>query len=150
MVESDLEGTKMLQNAYSDLVSDVSGVSKDKGARLHQWSILKAKNQQFEISKIKDKEYYRIKACHSGLFLSIGSASVEENGEVLQWPWHGGYDQNWKIEQNSSGYYTITNVNSGLLLSIKEDSDKRGVRIVQQKDSGSYRHKWKIVLPADL
>jgi len=147
-MESDLEGTKVIQNVYSDLVLDVQGQSKDGGARIWQYPSNKTKAQHFEISKYK--EYYRIKACCSGLFLDVPGGSVKEDAVIQQWRWNGTFAQLWKIEPAGYDYYTITNVGSGLFLSIKEDSDKAKLAVVQQKDSGSYRHQWKIVLPTDI
>jgi len=117
--KSKITGTKKILNAHSDLLLDI-----------------------FEISKIEDSEYYRLKYSSGEYFLSVAGASFLENADVCQWPWNATLDQNWKIEQHSSGYYTITNRNSGLLLSIKDDSQTKV--IVQQKDSGSLRHQWKI------
>ncbi len=149
-IVSDLEGIKVIQNVCSALVLDVPGQSNNEGARIWQYKSNKTKAQHFEISKIKDKEYYQIKACCSGLFLDVASASNQEDGVVWQWGWNGTFAQLWKIEPAEYGYYTIINVGSGLLLSIKEDSEKAELAVVQQKDSGSYRHKWKLVLLADI
>ena len=71
--------------------------------------------------------------------------SQNENAQVVQYEYNGGWNQQWKITTTSDGKYKIQNRWSGLYLGVLNNSTNDGASIVQVSDESS-SSEWFILL----
>lgn len=88
--------------------------------------------------------YYKIVNRNSGLALDISGASKTNGGVAIQWPYSGGYNQQWK-EVAVNGGYKLVNRNSGLLLDDPNSSKTAGTQLDQWNDSNANNQWWNLV-----
>jgi len=89
--------------------------------------------------------YYDIwNATSSGslLVLDVSGASQSPNGQVITWPWNGGYNQEWSFVPVYDGWYQIVNRNSGQCLSVSGPSTSPGADLVQYPCFGGNNQLW--------
>ena len=127
----------------SGKVVDVSDVSTNPSANVHQWDYVGGANQQWILDSTGDG-YYTITAVHSGLCLDVQDWSTAAGGNVLQWHNNRQANQKWKFEKLDDGYYKITNQHSGKVLDVSNSSKENG-GIIQQWDwNGTNAQRWKL------
>jgi hypothetical protein len=81
---------------------------------------------------------------HSGLCLDVADASMEDGADVNQYPWHGGYNQQWKIEILDDGWNRIVNRQSGKCLDVRGASTADHARVQQYEWNGGDNQRWKL------
>ena len=82
---------------------------------------------------------------NSGKVLDVCGLSQNENAQVVQYEYNGGWNQQWKITTTSDGKYKIQNRWSGLYLGVLNNSTNDGASIVQVSDESS-SSEWFILL----
>ena len=122
---------------------DVSDVSTNPSANVHQWDYVGGENQQWILDSTGDG-YYTITAVHSGLCLDVQDWSTAAGGNVLQWHNYQQANQKWKFEKLDDGYYKITNQHSGKVLDVSGASVDNGANIQQWDWNGSDAQRWKL------
>ncbi len=88
--------------------------------------------------------YYEIVNRHSGMALDITGASTANGGAAIQWPYHGGTNQQWQ-EVPTNGGYKLVNRNSGLLLDDPSGSRTQGTKLDQWNDTNGSNQWWNLV-----
>ena len=88
--------------------------------------------------------YYKIVNRNSGQVLDISGASTANGGAVIQWPYSGGANQQWR-EISVNGGYKLVNRNSGLLLDDPGGSKTAGTKLDQWGDSNGSNQWWNLV-----
>ncbi len=88
--------------------------------------------------------YYKLVNHNSGLVLDISGASTANGGMAIQWPYSGGYNQQWQ-EVAINGGYKLLNRNSGLLLDDPGNSKTTGTQIDQWQDTNGSNQWWNLV-----
>ncbi|MFF4798861.1 alpha-L-fucosidase [Streptomyces sp. NPDC001351] len=81
---------------------------------------------------------------NSGKVMDVKDASTADGALVIQWPWTGGANQQWKLLPDTDGSYRLSNVKSGKVLDSPGGS-ARGANLDQWTDSGSDNQWWKLV-----
>jgi outer membrane protein assembly factor BamB len=87
---------------------------------------------------------YEIVNRNSGQALDITNNSTTNGGLVIQWPYHGGTNQQWK-EVSVNGGYKLVNGNSGLLLDDPGGSKTNGTQLDQWNDTNASNQWWNLV-----
>ncbi|MGW6908249.1 alpha-L-fucosidase [Streptomyces sp. NPDC054940] len=80
----------------------------------------------------------------SGKVLDVSDASTADGSAVIQWPWGGGTNQQWKLLPNTDGSYRLSNVRSGRVLQSPGGS-AQGDGLNQWSDDGGDNQSWKLV-----
>lgn len=127
---TDLEGTYAFRAVHSDKAMDVSNISTDPGANVHQWEYAGGDNQHWAAEHQGDGEY-RLVAQHSGHVLGVAGAGTSNGDNVEQQSWDGGAHQLWNIVDNGDGTYRVINVNSGKALDVSGVSTDNGANVHQ-------------------
>ncbi len=79
----------------------------------------------------------------SGEVLEVSGASTADGGAVIQWPWSGGTNQQWKLLPNTDGSYRLSNVRSGKVLQSPGGS-AQGDGLDQWTDDGGDNQSWQL------
>ncbi|GAA2630073.1 alpha-L-fucosidase [Streptomyces vastus] len=80
----------------------------------------------------------------SGKVLDVSGASTADGAAVIQWPWTGGTNQQWKLLPNTDGSYRLSNVRSSKVLQSPGGS-AQGDGLDQWTDDGGDNQWWKLV-----
>lgn len=84
------------------------------------------KKQKFTFEAVPHEvDIYYIKNNYSGHYLDIPHSSHVDGEYVIQWPLHGGPNQQWELIPRGNGCYQIENVNSGKYLKFKDGKLKQ-------------------------
>ena len=123
----------------TDYVLDVSGASCDNGANIHLYKRHNGSNQKFRFT-YQNNGYYSILNYGSGQAVNRNLSS----GNVLQWPWHGGENEQWALESAGDGYFYIRS-RSGNYLDNTGREIKNGNNIHTYKRNQSIAQTWKLI-----
>jgi len=104
-------GLYTISSVWGNRCLDVSGASKEPGARLTLWPNNSGTNQQWRLHQQQDKTYV-IEAAHSKMNLDVDGESKENGAEVFQWPRHGRNNQRWWLIPTDELWSTRSNSTS--------------------------------------
>jgi hypothetical protein len=85
----------------SGQVLDVAGGSTAAGADVIQWPWHGGSNQQWRVVPLSSvvpgasSDVLQITSARTGMALDVSGGSGAEGAHVVQWPWHGGPNQQW-------------------------------------------------------
>ncbi len=79
-----------IKAVHSGLCLDISGASRERGARLIQYYCNRGYNQQFRFY-----DFGAIQVRHTGMVLDVYNNGRQNGAAIVQWPWHGGNNQRW-------------------------------------------------------
>lgn len=91
---------------------------------------------------IQSGSVYRIENKNSGSVLDVEGAWTWNGATVLQWPWHGGDNQRWRLVDNGDGTYRLENEHSGLVLDVEGASTSNGANVQQWAWNGGDNQRW--------
>ncbi|WP_030441227.1 RICIN domain-containing protein [Actinoplanes subtropicus] len=86
--------------------------------------------------------FYTITNVNSGQVVDVNGAATTDGAGVIQWPSHGGANQQWNIVQVSGNLYKIVNRNSGKALDDNGASHWRGTTLVQWTYNAGNNQLW--------
>lgn len=90
--------------------------------------------------------YYKVINKNSNKSLDVNGGSTSDGGNIIQWDYWGGNNQQWSLSASSnSGYFSITNHNSNKVLDVNEQATNAGAGIVQWSYSGGASQQWQVV-----
>jgi hypothetical protein len=122
---------------HSGMSLDVAGDVLTSGAAVQQYPFHGGNNQLWEIVPVGG-DWVRIERAsrsgverHSGLCLDVAFASTDDGADVNQYPWHGGENQQWKLEDAGDALKRIVNRKSGKCLDIRSASMSEHGRLQQ-------------------
>lgn len=138
-------GIYRINSRVSGKVLDVSGVSTNNGARIHQWDWANGDNQKWIVTNVGGSNY-SIVAVHSNKALDVVDVSTADNAEIQQWDYNGGTNQQWRIEDVGSGYYQIVASHSNKALDVPNGSQNNGTLLVQYAINGGQNQHWQFEL----
>jgi hypothetical protein len=75
--------------------------------------------------------WYAIYARHSGRAIDIAGSNTAQGAKVMQWDFHGGPNQLFRLESAGDGYYFIRIKHSGKYLDVSGVSKENGAAIHQ-------------------
>ncbi|MBU2886728.1 carbohydrate-binding protein [Gilvimarinus agarilyticus] len=138
---ADLQaGTYVITNDASGKVLDVSGVSTQNGANVHQWDYSGGLNQQWLVEALGDGSYELV-SLNSGSCLDADVVS----DNVHQWSCQSNSNQRWTIERQPNGYYTILTI-SGEAVEVEGNSTVNGANIRTANLVQTSRQQWRFDL----
>ena len=141
---NELSGYYKISAKHSGRFMDVSGVSQEDGAYIHQWNWWDSDNQKWYLQSLGNG-YYKINAKHSGKCLDATGGNTN-GGDIVQWPCHGGDNQIFKIIDAGGGYYNIKAKYSGQCLDVYNASQDDGAKFIQWPCHGGDNQKFSIDL----
>lgn len=92
---------------------------------------------------------YVLTATHSGQALDVADDSTADGANVVQWPYNGGANQQWRVEPLPDGSYRLTAVHSGKDLDVANATDADGTDVIQWTSNGGANQHWYLDLVAD-
>lgn len=122
-------GTYQIVAKHSGKCLDVSGMSRDNGARVHQWACHDGDNQRWSVEPTW--QGYRIRALHSDKCLDVRDVSYDNGAMMQQWSCGLGGNQRFYLERQSDGYYRISPVHSGKVVEVGARSTANGANVKQ-------------------
>ncbi|MDO3384502.1 carbohydrate-binding protein [Gilvimarinus sp. SDUM040013] len=135
---ADLQaGTYVITNDASGKVLDVSGVSTQNGANVHQWDYAGGLNQQWLVEPLSDGSYELV-SLNSGSCLDADAGS----DNVHQWSCQSNSNQRWFIESQPNGFYTVSSV-LGDALEVAGGGTANGANIRTGTVTQSSHQKWR-------
>ncbi|GHG02422.1 hypothetical protein GCM10017567_17050 [Amycolatopsis bullii] len=91
-----------------------------------------------------------LKNADSGMVVDASGASTATGGKIIQWPAHGGTNQQWRMTKIADNVFTAVNVNSGLCLDVPGGSTATGVQLQQWTCTGGAGQQWTADLVGSL
>ena len=88
--------------------------------------------------------YYKILNRNSSKTLDVSGGSTSNGGNIIQWDYSGGANQQWAITSTGDGYFSVMNKNSGKALDVNQGSVVAGTGIIQWDYSGNSNQQWRI------
>jgi endoglucanase len=91
--------------------------------------------------------YYKIINRNSGKALDVNGGSTADGAAVVQWPYTGGYNQQWELINVGRNNYELINRNSGKPLEISGWSTADGALAQQWTYTGlsGYNQQWQMI-----
>ncbi|WP_037672611.1 RICIN domain-containing protein [Streptomyces griseus] len=87
---------------------------------------------------------YTMTNANSALNLTIVGGSTTNGTTATQQNPTTSTNQQWRLEQQSSGYFKIFNVASGKVLGVQNQSTADGATVLQWDDNGTLDHEWAV------
>ena len=87
---------------------------------------------------------YEITFRHDGLSLNVEGNSTADGGNVIQYSYGGGRNEQWFVKNLGNSQYSIINANSGRGLDVVNASTADGADINQWYYAGNANQKWRI------
>lgn len=96
-----------------------------------------------------DNGVYYIKSKHSGKYVEVGNASMNNAANVQQWSSTNHDTQRWLITATGDGYYSVINLNSGKAMEVYDWSTADGGNVAQYEYGGYATQQWSIAQRSD-
>jgi Skp family chaperone for outer membrane proteins len=128
----------------SNLYLDVSGESKNNGAKVLQWTANNKDNQLWTLIPTSGG-YGRIMSKNSGKVLSVEGGNGREGTKVVQWDINNQAYQEWKVEPVDGAWFQLVNRGTGKCLDVPGGSKNRGTELHQwgcQRTNRNQMFKW--------
>ena len=93
--------------------------------------------------------YYRIIAKCSNKCLEVADWNKNGGGNIQQWEWHGGDNQQWEVIPMVGGHFKIVSKLSGRCLDVEGGKRDAGANVQQWDCHGRDNQQWKLVRLAD-
>lgn len=87
---------------------------------------------------------FRVVNRAGGKVLDVANESTGNGGSVIQWPWSGGTNQQWRLLPNYDGSFRLSNVKSAKVLDNPGASTTPGEPLDQWTDTDSPNQWWKL------
>lgn len=102
--------------------------------------------QQFTFNPVAGKEnVYALVVAASNMCVDVNAGSTAWGAQFIQWPCHGGLNQQFKAIDAGKGRYYLQPQNSGLFMEVNASSTANGAKVQQWGNNGGYdNQKWYI------
>lgn len=100
--------------------------------------------QQVQVTVGLPADTVRIVNRHSGKVLDVNGASTADGAAIIQWPWTGATNQQWRLTPNYDGSFRLTGVHGGKVLDSPGGSSE-GAGLIQWTDNSSINQRWQLV-----
>ncbi|HEX2191664.1 MAG TPA: RICIN domain-containing protein [Acidimicrobiales bacterium] len=88
---------------------------------------------------------YTVTSAHSNKRVDVYGGSHGAGAPVIQWPPHGGANQQWRFEGLGNDVYRIVAVHSGQVLDVYGRSTAPGADVIQWPWNGGPNQQWRVV-----
>lgn len=92
---------------------------------------------------------YALQNRNSGMFLDVEGGSVENGGNLIQWPGHGGVNQQFRFTHLDNGVYSIVSVASGKSVDIEAGSVSNNGNAIQWDYHGANNQRFTVLYAGD-
>ncbi len=110
----------------------------------YRWS--ESSRQQWILESLEgaDAGYFKIINHNTGKVLDVRGGSTDASAEVIEWSWHGGHNQQWKLVYIGTSKFRIECRKSGLVLDVSGGEVTQGAKIIQSWWHGGENQQWLI------
>ncbi len=149
-VQPAISGRYHLVARHSGKVMEVAGASLDNGGNIIQNSFTGATNQQWDVVPVPrttggDYSYHTIVAVHSGKAADITGFSLDNSGNVSQWPAVTGVNQQFVLGYVGDGWFTLRSKWSAKYVDVAGVSTADGANIHQWEGTGGFNQQWRLI-----
>ncbi len=88
--------------------------------------------------------FYKILSRGSGKTLDVNGSSTADGGNIIQWDYWGGNNQQWALAAAGNNYFTVANRNSSKLLDVSGGSTTAGTGLVQNTGNNNNSQQWEV------
>lgn len=88
---------------------------------------------------------YRIISVLSDKAVEVENASTDGHANIVQYDYHGGSNQNWRIEGVDNGNFSVINENSGLAMEVGSAETDDGANVLQWEYNSHPCQQWEII-----
>ena len=126
---------------------DLSGATANVGWQ-NSWSLDLAAGTWSGSSDPASGSTHYLTNANSSMVMDVNGGSTANGGAIIQWPNHGGANQQWTLRQVSGvagvggNVYTVVNANSGLCLEVPNSSTTAGQQLDQWTCGGGSNQQW--------
>ena len=153
----EFPGWYRMTSLQSTKCVEVQGWKTSNGDNIVQYGYHGGANQQWRFETVGE-DVYAIYNRHSGLCLEVAvwdngvRTDRDQGGNVRQWEYVGGSNQQWKIEwlDEPYGYYRLINLRSDKALDVAKRSNADGANLQQWSYHGGHNQVWEIRMIHDL
>ena len=89
-------------------------------------------------------DFFKVVNRNSGKSLDVNGGNMNNGGNIIQWDYSGGNNQQGQFTSQGNGYFSITNKNSGKSLDVNGGSLNGGAGIIQWDYSGGNNQQWQV------
>lgn len=144
-IQPVVNGNYAIMNCSSLKVLGFSNGSADDLAKLFVNTPSKAEWQQWKVAPVAhtvggDYSGYFITNMASGKMMDVYNWSLDAGGEIIQWSYGGGHNQQWYLEYAADSNFRIRSRFSGLYLTAGDDGQVR-----QQELSADKNQLWRFL-----
>lgn len=140
----DPEAFYVLENAHSGRVIDVSGMSADNGAPIHQWDRHDQANQQWRFAPVEEG-YYELVSRNSGKLAQISVDAEPGQEAAVQLTRTGQANQHWAVAEAGDGLVRLVNRHTSQVLEARDGAQDNGVVLTQGPDGGHPHQQWRLI-----
>jgi hypothetical protein len=97
-----------------------------------------------EIRKISCTDCHFLLNRKSGKCLDVEAFGKGDGNPVIQWPFHGGPNQLWSLEEVEEGWFKITSQNSKKCLQVRNASQEEDAPVEQGGYAGKSHQQWSL------
>lgn len=90
-----------------------------------------------------------IVAVHSNSVFDVAGASPSQGAQLIQWPWHGGKNQQFLADPLEDGTFRLIAEHSGLVLDVSGVSTAAGAKIIQWPWHGGPNQRFRLERQSD-
>lgn len=142
-------GIYRLVNQCSGKVLDVSGGLTGDTVNIQQWGWNGGNNQRWKIESVatvNGTTYYKLTAQHSSKVAEVWGLSQLDGGNVDQYTWNGGNNQQWSISNVGAEYSKLLARHDILpkAMDVNGASIDDGANVQQWGDNGSCAQRWRL------
>ncbi|WP_199694554.1 RICIN domain-containing protein [Sorangium cellulosum] len=141
VVSSVSDGTYLIKSVQSGKCLDISGGSKESGARVQVRSCNGAESQKFQVSSAGGGAF-KIANVGSGKALDVAGGSLDAGAALRQWDYVEGEHQQFTFVNRGGNDVSIQAVHTGMALDIYRGSTADGAAIVQWPWRGGANQRW--------
>ena len=137
------DGTYMFKSALGDFAVDLCGASMDDGAQAVIWELNYGGNQYIDVTYVGNG-LYKLAFHHSGKALDVQNAGGQ-GSSIIQWEYHGGSNQLWRIHYIDGTYVIQSASGSNLVLEIYGGYAENGRPIAVWEWHGGWNQRFYLV-----
>jgi len=75
--------------------------------------------------------------------LDVAGNSTADGAGIIQWPWNGGKNQRWNMENLNDGTFRFTVQHSGKVLDVAGLNSADGAAVIQWPWNGGPNQRWR-------
>lgn len=145
------DGFYQIKSKKNNKCLDIKGIVSTNGAKIQLWDDVNGDNQKWSIEEIVKKEApiiagasYKISNKNSKKSMEVAGSVTNNGGQVQQWDYLEGKNQEWTFEKVDNTYYKIIVNHTGKVLDVKDSNKNNGAIIHQWDYVGADNQLWYI------